>query len=367
MQLFILPWVASVRLTVAKQKSFLFMNQTSKLLADSLEQCSACDFREHSKLLRLHSIKSQILSILRLEQAPNISRDMIRQLIPKAPPLTQLLDQYDPRVEDEEHATTETIITMATKQNPPSRDELSSCCLFSLSPKIQPKNILSAQLWVHLRPASTVTTVFLQISRLKPGREGNHTRVRVRVRSLKIDTETGSSSWQSVDIKSLLQAWLRQPETNYGLEINALSPKGEDLAVTSAEPGEEGLQPFIEVKILDSSKRTRRDSGLNCDEESSETRCCRYPLTVDFEEFGWDWIIAPKRYRANYCSGECESLYLQQYPHAHLVNKANPRGTTGPCCTPTKMSPINMLYFNRKEQIIYGKIPSMVVDHCGCS
>ncbi|KAF3857070.1 hypothetical protein F7725_008929 [Dissostichus mawsoni] len=258
------------------------MNQTSKILVEGGEQCSACDFREHSKQMRLHSIKSQILSILRLEQAPNISRDMIRQLLPKAPPLTQILDQYDPRVEEEEHATTETIITMATK----------------------------------------LTTIFLQISHLKPGKEGNNTRVRVR--SLKIEADTGAGSWQSIDIKSLLQAWLRQPESNYSIEINAFDSTGEDLAVTSAEPGEEGL-------------------------------------------FGWDWIIAPKRYRANYCSGECEFMHLQQYPHAHLVNKANPRGSAGPCCTPTKMSAINMLYFNRKEQIIYGKIPSMVVDHCGCS
>ncbi|XP_076004586.1 growth/differentiation factor 8-like isoform X1 [Genypterus blacodes] len=341
------------------------MNQTSRLLAEGVEQCSACEFREHSRQMRLHSIKSQILSILRLEQAPNISRDMIRQLLPKAPPLTQLLDQYDPRVEDEDHATTETIITMATNPVSIAQDELSSCCLFSLSPKIQPKNILSAQLWVHLRPVDVVTTVFLQISRLKPGKEGNNTRVRIR--SLKIVTDAAAGSWHSIDIKSLLQAWLRQPESNYGIEINAYDSKGEDLAVTSAEPGEEGLQPFIEVKILDSGKRSRRDSGLNCDEESAETRCCRYPLTVDFEEFGWDWIIAPKRYRANYCSGECEFMHLQKYPHTHLVNKANPRGTAGPCCTPTKMSPINMLYFNRKEQIIYGKIPSMVVDHCGCS
>lgn len=116
---------------------------------------------------------------------------------------------------------------------------MSSCCLFSLSPKIQPKNILSAQLWVHLRPADKFSTVFLQISRLKPASEGNSTRVRVR--SLKIDTDPGTSSWQSVDIKSLLQVWLRQPETNYGIEINAFNSKGEDLAVTSAEPGEEGL------------------------------------------------------------------------------------------------------------------------------
>ena len=74
---------------------------------------------------------------------------------------------------------------------------------------------------------------------------------------------------------------------------------------------------------------------------------------MDFEAFGWDWIIAPKRYKANYCSGECEFLFLQKYPHTHLVHQANPKGSAGPCCTPTKMSPINMLYFNGKEQIIY--------------
>lgn len=74
--------------------------------------------------MRLHTIKSQILSILRLEQAPNISRDMIKQLLPKAPPLQELLSQYDLQVEDRkvwatddgEHATTETIITMATER-----------------------------------------------------------------------------------------------------------------------------------------------------------------------------------------------------------------------------------------------------------
>lgn len=90
-------------------------NHSARLLAvDGEDQCSVCDFREHSKQMRIHIIKSRILNILRLEQAPNISRDMIRQLLPKAPPLTQLLDQYDPRVEEEDHATTETIITMAT-------------------------------------------------------------------------------------------------------------------------------------------------------------------------------------------------------------------------------------------------------------
>ncbi|KAM9766906.1 growth/differentiation factor 8-like [Menidia menidia] len=322
---------------------------------DGGEPCAACGGREHSRLLRLHSIRSRILSLLRLEQAPNISRDLIRQLLPRAP-LTQLLDRHDPRPEDPEHAA-QTIITMATKPPPAGPDRPPACCLFRLSSGIQPQTVLSARLWLNLRPAAAPGPVSLQAWRPRGGRGG----------AQRVEAEAGAGSWQSLDVKPLLQAWLRAPEGSYGLQVHAFDAAGKDLAVTSARPGEEGLQPFIEVKVLDGSRRSRRDSGLNCEEESAETRCCRYPLTVDFEEFGWDWIIAPKRYRANYCSGECEFTHLQQYPHAHLVNKANPRGSAGPCCTPSKMSPINMLYLNRNEQIIYEKIPSMVVDNCGCS
>nr|CAH25443.1 myostatin [Salvelinus alpinus] len=340
---------------------------------DDGEQCSTCEIRQQIKNMRLHAIKSQILSKLRLKHAPNISRDVVKQLLPKAPPLQKLLDQYDVlgddnkdgvMEEDDEHATTETIMTMATEpESIVQIDGKPKCCFFSFNSKIQANRIVRAQLWVHLQPADEVTTVFLQISRLIPVTDGGRN---VQIRSLKIDVNAGVSSWQSIDVKQVLSVWLRQPDTNWGIEINALDAKGNDLAVTSTEAGE-GLQPFMEVKISEGPKRSRRDSGPDCDENSPESRCCRYPLTVDFEDFGWDWIIAPKRYKANYCSGECEYMHLQKYPHTHLVNEANPRGTAGPCCAPTKMSPINMLYFNRKEQIIYGKIPSMVVDRCGCS
>lgn len=338
------------------------------------EQCATCDVRQQIKTMRLNAIKSQILSKLRMKEAPNISRDIVKQLLPKAPPLQQLLDQYDVlgddnkdvvMEEDDEHATTETIMMMATEpESIVQVDGEPKCCFFSFAPKFQASRVVRAQLWVHLRPADEATTVYLQISRLMPVTDGSR---HIRIRSLKIDVNAGVSSWQSIDVKQVLSVWLRQPETNWGIEIKAFDSRGNDLAVTAAERGEDGLQPFMEVKISEGPKRARRDSGLDCDENSLESRCCRYPLTVDFEDFGWDWIIAPKRYKANYCSGECEYMHLQKYPHTHLVNKANPRGTAGPCCTPTKMSPINMLYFNDKEQIIYGKIPSMVVDRCGCS
>ena len=30
-----------------------------------------------------------------------------------------------------------------------------------------------------------------------------------------------------------------------------------------------------------------------------------WPLTIDFDEFGWDWVLFPKTYEANFCSGDC--------------------------------------------------------------
>lgn len=112
------------------------------------------------------------------------------------------------------------------------------CCLFTFNPKFQANRIVRAQLWVHLRPSDEATTVFLQISRLMPVTDGGR---QVRIRSLKIDVNAGVSSWQSIDVKQVLTVWLRQPETNWGIEINAFDSRRNDLAVTSAEPGEEGL------------------------------------------------------------------------------------------------------------------------------
>lgn len=90
---------------------------------EDTEQCASCEVRQQIKTMRLNAIKSQILSKLRMKEAPNISRDIVKQLLPKAPPLQQLLDQYDVlgddnkdvvMEEDDEHATTETIMMMAT-------------------------------------------------------------------------------------------------------------------------------------------------------------------------------------------------------------------------------------------------------------
>lgn len=101
-----------------------------------------------------------------------------------------------------------------------------------------PDSILKALLWIYLRPAEEPTTVFMQISHLRSSSEGNsHSRIRAQ----KIDVNAQTNSWQHIDMKQLLQLWLKQPQSNFGIEIKAFDTNGNDMAVTSPESGEEGL------------------------------------------------------------------------------------------------------------------------------
>ena len=48
------------------------------------------------------------------------------------------------------------------------------------------------------------------------------------------------------------------------------------------------------------------------------TQCCMWPLTIDFDEFGWDWVLFPKTYDANFCSGDCS---LGQWKIFHYFDR----------------------------------------------
>lgn len=138
-------------------------------------------------------------------------------------------------------------------------------------------------------------------------------------------------------------------------------------------------KPYLEIQIQQqASSRSKRNLDLDCDEHSAEKRCCRYPLVVDFESFGWDFVIVPRRYSAYYCAGDCPFLYYQQYAHAHVVQQGRSAGggsgsaavaATGgaPCCSPRRISAISMLYYDDYMNIVYGHLPGMVVEQCGCS
>lgn len=52
---------------------------------------------------------------------------------------------------------------------------------------------------------------------------------------------------------------------------------------------------MVTVEGERAGRRRRNAPPQDCKEGDGEERCCRYPLVVDFEEMGWDWVIAPKK------------------------------------------------------------------------
>jgi len=120
-----------------------------------------------------------------------------------------------------------------------------------------------------------------------------------------------------------------------------------------------------------SENRSGRRRGAR--QRKRDARCRRWPLYVDFGEVGWnDWIVAPAGYQAFYCTGECPYYmpdYLNATNHAvvqALVNSVNPSSVPRPCCVPTRMRAISMLYIDGDDKVVIKNYQNMVVEACGC-
>ncbi len=101
--------------------------------------------------------------------------------------------------------------------------------------------------------------------------------------------------------------------------------------------------------------------------------CQRRILRVDFRDLGWqDWILAPSGYDAFYCYGECSfplNSHLNATNHAivqTLVHLMDPDNVSKPCCAPTKLSGISVIYLDASSNVVLKKFSKMMVMACGC-
>ncbi|KAL3051592.1 hypothetical protein OYC64_001765 [Pagothenia borchgrevinki] len=124
------------------------------------------------------------------------------------------------------------------------------------------------------------------------------------------------------------------------------------------------------------SKRGQREQSvrsLQASKRGSEKSLCRrVEMHVDFNEIGWgSWIVFPKRYNAYRCEGPCPGPlgeHLNPTNHAYmqsLLKHYHPDKVGSPCCAPTKMSPLSMLYYENGEMLLRHH-EDMIVEECGC-
>lgn len=120
-------------------------------------------------------------------------------------------------------------------------------------------------------------------------------------------------------------------------------------------------------------KKKKRRNGKNKKSDGDEkldNPCKRVDLTVDFDKIGWgSWVIFPKTYNAYQCVGSC-STQVDGDPNNHaiiqnMVRRVNRNRAPTPCCVPTKLSSLSMLYYERGV-IVVKEHEEMVVRECGC-
>uniref|UniRef100_A0A4W3I3K8 Nodal-like n=1 Tax=Callorhinchus milii TaxID=7868 RepID=A0A4W3I3K8_CALMI len=105
---------------------------------------------------------------------------------------------------------------------------------------------------------------------------------------------------------------------------------------------------------------------------TNSSLCRRIKFEIKFGQIGWgSWVIFPKIYNAFRCEGECPSPSgeaAKPTNHAYmqsLLKFHHPTLVPSPCCAPTKMNPMSLLYIE-KGAVVLRHHENMVVRECGC-
>ncbi|GIX93794.1 hypothetical protein CDAR_606541 [Caerostris darwini] len=122
----------------------------------------------------------------------------------------------------------------------------------------------------------------------------------------------------------------------------------------------------LEVMVKESSEGTRSKRS------PCTSQCCRRPLTMDFDELGWDWVVQPKQFQAYFCKGRCtEASDDFDSSHAIMQSILNSKGkkVPRPCCVPKKLRPLDILHYNDKTppELVVSRQRGMIVKVCACT
>ncbi|XP_049433897.1 bone morphogenetic protein 7-like [Epinephelus fuscoguttatus] len=216
------------------------------------------------------------------------------------------------------------------------------------------------------------------------------------------DVWAAEEGWLVFDLTDTSNLWLVNPEQNLGLHLVLEDSNGQrrnpQLAGLVTGSGPQDKQPFMVAFFKANEVRFRSIRSAHKGRQSNRSKpqrtvqdalkaveaatdnlgisregCKKHELYVSFRDLGWqDWIIAPEGYAAYYCEGECAfplNSYMNATNHAivqTLVHFINPDTVPKPCCAPTQLHGISVLYFDDSSNVILKKYRNMVVRACGC-
>ncbi|KOX68542.1 Protein 60A [Melipona quadrifasciata] len=262
---------------------------------------------------------------------------------------------------------------------------------FDVSEILEIESIMATELRLYQELNKNVkSNKAYNITAYRIAKEKNGRQIKHYINSVK--TAINKGGWISLNISQAFEHWIKFPKENRGLSLavytdhkNIMTLKDIGIVDLSGIPEK---QPFAvmffktfivnhgethETLIRQTRSIEFKKQHYNQNNEHTPTRyrCKLNSLYINFEDHQWqDWIIAPTRYNAHYCSGGCSfpiisdvtnHAIIQSIAHIKISNKV-----PNPNCAPTKLSPISVLYFVNDNKIALKKLTNMIVNSCGC-
>lgn len=196
--------------------------------------------------------------------------------------------------------------------------------------------------------------------------------------------------WIELDATKLANLWYDESKEN---EIS-VELKFECLD-TRRKLGRNEKQPLVINPVLNiittsdessedfgGSRRKRRANpehlmslhkGRRTECRGENKKCCRHEMSVIFKDLkGFEFIVQPKNFDAGYCKGRCPPRYNPAHHHAFLQSliwKEDRRKAPRPCCAPSKLDELEILYFDENDptKLKISSWKNMKVLECACS
>ncbi|CAB3360076.1 Hypothetical predicted protein [Cloeon dipterum] len=328
------------------------------------------------------------------------------------------------------HAMHESDVVMSfTTQDPPRvvlRHQKEQRLWFNVSQVPEGDSLMAAELRIYKSQVQLknkkIENFNLVLNMLVPLADGEGLE-----KILEVPINSHSDGWILFNVTGALDKWIQDDESNLGLYINVVRQNtskhvkpeyaGIQLTGTEKQPfmvaflkadinlnpsedypsldAEEEIELENEFENLDTleKRRSKRDTKKIKQAGSSqvshydpiksfvpesnhrpENACQLRTMFVNFADLNWNqWIIAPDGYAAFYCYGDCKfplTSHMNATNHAivqTLVHLINPVAVPTPCCAPTKLSEISVLYYmDASANVFLKRFKNMVVKACGC-
>uniref|UniRef100_A0A0K0CX21 TGF_BETA_2 domain-containing protein n=1 Tax=Angiostrongylus cantonensis TaxID=6313 RepID=A0A0K0CX21_ANGCA len=290
------------------------------------QNCSGACIDQMARF-RLEDIKSRLLESMGMREPPEIDAfdlppSAIKQMI-------EGMNEFD-EMQDEEDA--ERTFIMAVH---PSGVHDTLIAQFPVSLTTMLRKVLSAYLHISLHvgeplPEPVPVTIIVR-EKLLNGKLGDV------VATKNVEVQRSGNVVLKLNSRDV-----ERTEPILGLYVIGML-NGRNIVMHPLEIRNSPNAMFMSLTLSSDSQSRRKRSPLVCKPEDHQPGCCLYDLTVDFQQMGWKFIIAPHKYNAYMCRGDCSvsQAHVSRSGHTRvaktgIITRQVATGIQTMCCHPSE-------------------------------